>query len=108
MRIRVAPHIAAASHRLAIREGRSDQEMLERLLVVGLRSLGAALPAPLPDDDETDRNVDKVDLRVPLPRPKFRVIKELARREGRSGHAMTRIIIDAGLAALAAKEADPA
>ena len=88
MRIRVSEHIAGQAHRFALREGRSDQEMIEKILALGIRTL----TTPPPDDNGE---------RVLLP-PKYREVKAIAAdRFGiTNGHEAIRVVIDAGLAEL--------
>ena len=97
MRTRLKPGVADAVRRLALREGRSDQEMVERLLSIGLQSFGAGTPRT---DTPPDRPTLDTQMTLPLPAGMYAAIKTLARDQGRSGKAMTRIIIDAGLAAM--------
>ncbi len=89
MRIRISEHIAGQAHRYALLQGRSDQEMIDRILALGIRALST--PAAPSVDGEC----------VLLPEPKYREIKALGERQGiKNGHEMIRRVIDAGLVEL--------
>ena len=106
MRARVNDHVAATIHRLALREARSDQEMVDRILQTGMRVLGGGT-APVVDDVEShpDKN-GTYDMRLSMPEPKYRMIRELANRDGRSARGMLRQCVDVGLKTMMATPAD--
>jgi hypothetical protein len=107
MRTRLSPRIAAAVHSLALRQGRSDQEACDHVISLGLRSLGSPLPpVSIADDGAAER--DEIEIKVRLPVPRHRAIRMLANQQNRSGRAMTRLVIDAGLKALGVDLAPPA
>lgn len=101
MRARISPQVSDAVHKLAIRRGRSDQEMVNYVISLGLASLGGSLPSSTAPDQEAG-NDGTCTLTCPLPRPVYSAIRHLARDQGCSGRQMTREVITAGLNALGA------
>jgi hypothetical protein len=104
MRVRVSPLLEQRIHTLALRQSRSDQAMLDKLIEAGLEATGmpAAVMAPaigdLPDSEMSM-------IKVPLA-PALRAgLRELADREGRSQRQMAAMVIDAGLKAIGADAA---
>lgn len=93
MRVRIPPEIIGDVERIALLEGRSLQNTLDRLLKLGLRAAGATVRdrAGSPGDNEP------VALSVPLPGRVCAQVKALARQEDRSNRSMARQLVLAGL-----------
>jgi hypothetical protein len=108
MRIRVAPQIEATIHRAAIREGRSNQQMADRVMAAGLAAMGATCGSSGGHDETDDRRTNDYKLTLPVPAPTYHAIKSLARAEGRSGKATVRRVLEVGLKAMGAELPAPA
>jgi hypothetical protein len=101
MRVRISPQLEHHVHHLATRQGRSDQEMLDRLISAGLAATGthAAVMSP-PLGDLSDRELNE--MKVPLDAELRASLRELAARHGRSQRRMATMVVAAGLVALGA------
>ena len=101
MRIRVSPLIEGRVHALAIRQGRSDQNMLDKLIEAGLAATG--MPATILSPALGDLNdAELTEFKVPLAPTLRASLRELAAKEGRSQRQMAAHVIATGLRALGA------
>jgi hypothetical protein len=96
-RIRISDAMAAAIHRRAIRESRSDQSMHDKIVRAGLLAIGDVLitnqdEPGMPNDP---RQTFKLTLRLPL--EIYGEVKERAKSEGRSGRSMICRLLESGL-----------
>ncbi len=99
MRMRLDPGIAVALHRAAIRQGRSDQEMADKAISVGLAHLTAGA-VTVPTDRSNDDGLPRAnDYRVTLAIPSaiYHQLKEIERAEGRSFKGAVRRVLESGL-----------
>ena len=96
MRNNVPPHAAPVIHRLGIQLGKTDQEVCNLALGLGLKELGAVVPIPPVDDDPRG----DVKLTIVLPGSPYAAVGRLARREGCSKSSKIRDVIMVGLKSL--------
>jgi hypothetical protein len=108
MRIRIQPHVEVIIHKRAIREGRSTQQMVDRVIAAGLAAMGAASGSSGGHDEIDDRRTNDYKLTLTLPATTYRGIKSIARSEGRSGKEMIRRVLAEGLRVMGAELAAPA
>lgn len=94
MRVRVPAEIIGDVEHLARVEGRSFQNVLDRLLKLGLRAAGATVR-----DGAASPETEAVRMSVPLPGRIVAQVKQLARQEDRSNRSMARQLVIAGLRA---------
>jgi hypothetical protein len=101
MRIRLSPVFERHVHAMALKQGRSFQNTVDRIVDAGLRSTGMPVAAVTPAlGDLSEGELTK--MKIPLS-PELRAqLRETAARLGRSQRKMTAICIAAGLKALGA------
>ncbi len=103
MRTRVPQHLEHRIHALALRQGRSDQNMLDLIIASGLAATGqpAAVMAPA-IGDMTDAELSE--MKIPVDATTRATLRELAARHGRSQRKLASHVLSVGLGKLA--EAD--
>jgi hypothetical protein len=101
MRVRISPQLEHHVHHLATRQGRSDQEMLDRLISAGLQSTGMPAAAIVPPMGEMS-DAEMSEMKIPLNAAYRAQLRALAAEHGRSQRRMATMVVAAGLRALGA------
>jgi predicted transcriptional regulator len=104
MRVRLSPLLEQQVHHLAIRQGRTDQNMLDQLIAAGLRLTGmpsAAISSQIGGPSEGEMS----EMKIPLDAKLREQLRSLAAERGRSQRRMGALVDAAGLKALGADAA---
>jgi hypothetical protein len=104
MRVRIPEHLEHRIRSLALREGRSDQSMLDRIVTAGLGVTGhpAAVMSPALGDLSDS---ELTEMKIPLDANMRANLRALAAEHGRSQRQLASRILAAGLKKLGADAA---